>query len=172
MVSRRIRSLHAKMVCELSHHLDPDIDNGKPWKVFKAQLDFSPAESVRCKDIFDVFQTLMNKGDIDYGSYDKVKKSLRKSNATACKIIDKYVNLIKRDKNQKKDTLSDCTDNDESDIGDDADCSNTEDSTDDNSEEEEEITPKGKRKISPSQQGSFLYHVLLQFFITSTYKLT
>jgi len=151
---------HTKMVYELSQHLDKDLDNGIPWKTFIGSLGFNRVESLRSKDIFDVFEKLMVKGQIDYGRYDKVRESLQGLNPRACEVIDRYEKLMKgrQDKNQKKNTHYDGTDD-----GRDAstDCIN----------EEEETELKGNKTAAPAQQGNFvLYHVLFQFYIS--YKLT
>jgi len=37
----------------------------------------------------------MDKDEIYYGRYDKVRKSLQGLSSRACKIIDKYVNFMK-----------------------------------------------------------------------------
>jgi len=96
------------MILELSQHLTPSIDEtlNRRWRYFTQTMNrpelLSTCELVQLKSIFDVFKHLMNKGQIDYGRYDTVKRILEVLELNQCaNIITKFEEMI-RDVKQGK----------------------------------------------------------------------
>jgi len=85
------------MVLELSDKLSPSDDKtlNERWTLFTEMLrcsDLSSRNEVGgLKNIFDVFKHLMDKGKIDYGRYDTVKRILESLEMIQClNIITKF----------------------------------------------------------------------------------
>jgi len=85
--------LHSKMVLELNKKLTPSKDEtlNQRWRQFTQMLRrpdmLSDGEVGDLKDIFDVFKHLMDKGKIDYGRYDTVKRILERLDMIQCSNI-------------------------------------------------------------------------------------
>ncbi|XP_033733342.1 uncharacterized protein LOC117322498 [Pecten maximus] len=86
----KIKEIHAEMITSLSAWVDPDLP--KNWRTFQTLMDVYLkhvevyGKDVKCLD--DICRTLLAKGIIAYGKYDKLRSAVRKIHVEAARIID------------------------------------------------------------------------------------
>jgi len=94
------------MVYELSHKIAPSQDGSNinnKWKSFTEMLLLSEAEKAQSKDLFDVFNLLLQKNEIQYGNYTLVKEIFTNLRLLDClKIVEDFEEKFKDTTLQQK----------------------------------------------------------------------